>query len=846
MAVPYSGLQEVEPELQAPDDAQHIQASPAAFGAPVAQGLEEAGQGVLKLSDFYGQVAADNAVNDYIQKSTSILRGDPSQPAQVDENGQPTTGPNGSPTHPGGYFSLRGADAMSAFHDTSASLDEALQDTRGTLQTPLAKQAFDREARRYRAQYANEMGEHYDQQFQTWTQNTNDTRIALTQNSIAANMNNPVALAQNQDDLRQAYAKKAQAQFGTDATVTQGAILKADQDFYLTQIRAAGDNGERAKQALDASGTTLASLPQYDGLVRQTNALVFNQQKAPFVQSHIAADVADAQRQVQDGARAAITATPAPSGPIYDQIAKTAGAHGASASDISFLQREAQLESSGNLNAPPNGKSVGLFQFHPDTFTGVGGTNIHDTDQQIAAALKLKQQNAQALTGADLPATDANLYLLHQQGAAGGRALLTAAPQASAVDALTPTYQTHGRTLDQAQALATQAVTGNGGTADMTAGQFVQHWAQKWGAPQTGASAYPSVADALNANLITKVDSFRTQAEQKWGAEHPDWVENATNDYERQLNRQVDQQKRSQEVNAHVVQAAMAGDNAPTSEVELRSVSPQVAQAWDELQFTNPYVRQGIEHRFDVNSKGKALVFGNNFKDYFDRAMAPDGDPNQIKDPTGLNQYTGIGEDAPLTNTGASQLTQFMAQRGTPQGEAFAAQARTFVDQVHAELTFSNPSIGNVDPQGEKLFSKAMSFIAPKMLQAYQNGTLDKALNPNDPDYLGKAVTSIARNPSQMLADRLKDHAFALPAGVTSSMFTEMNSTPAAQGQALIEEAVRLGRLSPAQAVRLSREHGFSAPRSSAPPKPAAGVAPPKPSFPAPSVTPQTPNFAGG
>jgi hypothetical protein len=36
--------------------------------------------------------------------------------------------------------------------------------------------------------------------------------------------------------------------------------------------------------------------------------------------------------------------------------------------------------------------------------------------------------------------TDANAYIMHQQGAGGGKALLTAPPEVGAVAALTPVY----------------------------------------------------------------------------------------------------------------------------------------------------------------------------------------------------------------------------------------------------------------------------------------------------------------------------------------------------------------------------------------------------------------------
>lgn len=136
-----------------------------------------------------------------------------------------------------------------------------------------------------------------------------------------------------------------------------------------------------------------------------------------------------------------------------------------------YLDRTLQIESAGDPNAK-NGSSTGLFQFHPDTFAGLGFTDINDPGQQRAAALKLAQQNAAKLSSAGLPADPASLYVMHQQGTAGGMALLKS-PDQNAIAALTPVYGNAHK--------ARQAILNNGGSENMTAGQFVDMWRQKFG-----------------------------------------------------------------------------------------------------------------------------------------------------------------------------------------------------------------------------------------------------------------------------------------------------------------------------------------------------------------------------
>lgn len=171
---------------------------------------------------------------------------------------------------------------------------------------------------------------------------------------------------------------------------------------------------------------------------------------------------------------------PAPTGGMYDQVAQIAQANGAGAADVPYLQRLAQVESAGNPGAR-NGSSTGLFQFHPDTFQSVGGGDINSVADQTKAALALSRRDRAALQQMGVPVTDANTYIMHQQGAGGGKALLTAPPEVNAIAALTPAYGGNA-------ARARQAIVGNGGNEDMTAGEFVNYWQNRWGGAGQGGS----------------------------------------------------------------------------------------------------------------------------------------------------------------------------------------------------------------------------------------------------------------------------------------------------------------------------------------------------------------------
>src|SRR4051812_42594094 len=96
-----------------------VRATPENFGADIGRGMENVAQGADKALDFYGQVAADDATNNWHKNVENILYGDPNDP-------------QGSP----GYFNLKGADAMKARSQVLQDLEHAAKEQRGMLFTP--------------------------------------------------------------------------------------------------------------------------------------------------------------------------------------------------------------------------------------------------------------------------------------------------------------------------------------------------------------------------------------------------------------------------------------------------------------------------------------------------------------------------------------------------------------------------------------------------------------------------------------------------------------------------------------------------------------------------------------
>lgn len=727
--VPYQGVPEVAAETQAANDYQHIEATPGAFGAPVAEGLQSAGQGVIDASKFYGTVAADQATNNYLQESTNLLHGEP---------GKTVVGPDGQMVPDTGFFGLRGQNAMAARQATAERLDEIQQEQLENLHDPLSRLRFEDESRRYRAQYDVQMATHADAEQRVWATDVNNTAYQQAIASAARQADNPIAAGVAMDRAQAAAKKNAQLA-GIPA---EGAILKATQDVTLARVRSLiVSNPQAAKDVFDKFGDVLAGRPDYDQVSRQVKDAVTNSVFAPNLDK----DVNDALASVQPRVGSITEGKPV-AADIYSAIGGE--------------------EWRGTGPAPTSAKgAVGPSQIMPATAVQYGlATNEVEAKEKLkdpAFAQHAKQMIIDKISALpDVQGDPARIAVGYFSGAGN------IAPPGS------PTPY--------------KADTNDGHENVSTYVSNVLQRLQK----------YPSTADALAAARPQLMDQERARAAQLF-PNQSDVQERYVNNFERRIDQEISQQHQSYEIAAHTVQAVFAGPHPPISEEQLMAVSPQVAEAAQTVKFNAPYLWAGIENRFNAEAKGRALGYGTGFKDYLDRALAPANDGSRIQNPMELNNFIGQGEDAALTNTGADQLTSLLALRGTSAGEAFATRVRTFMDDMHAELTFSNPSVGRIDSKGEERYGRFAIQALPILENAQKNGTLDQVLNPKSPDYLGGVAAHFMRTPAQMMKDRAMDQ--TLTRGLDEGSV----------GRYLLRDAVTRGRLTVPQATQIGEALGY-------------------------------------
>lgn len=271
-AVPYNPVPDVAPQEAAPADTLRVNPTASSFGGAIAQGAEQLGAGATKAGQFFGQVAADQASNNFQQQASELVTN---------------------------YKALKGQAAIDARPQVEKNLDDLLSSTRSNLTTAQQNLQFDDFSRRYRTYLNQDIGQHYDQQTQVWSKGVNDETLRLNLGAIAANPDDREAVNNATSDVINAHVKNAQLQgLPTDAAVSQGRQVAA-----ATQIEAIGvKDPNRALGMTDKYRDILGTqYPQLYDKFKRAADVQFGQQKT--TQHFTEAAVAPASGAVEQPAQ---------------------------------------------------------------------------------------------------------------------------------------------------------------------------------------------------------------------------------------------------------------------------------------------------------------------------------------------------------------------------------------------------------------------------------------------------------------------------------------------------------------------------------------------------------------
>ena len=93
-------------------------------------------------------------------------------------------------------------------------------------------------------------------------------------------------------------------------------------------------------------------------------------------------------------------------------------------SDNAAVNAIMNIESSGNARAHNASGASGLFQFIPSTWKVYGQGDVYDPYANLAAFKRYTAANIKQMIKAGIPITATNIYLAHQQGIGGLKAIL--------------------------------------------------------------------------------------------------------------------------------------------------------------------------------------------------------------------------------------------------------------------------------------------------------------------------------------------------------------------------------------------------------------------------------------
>ncbi len=273
--VPYNPIPDVSPQVSAPDDYQHVRATPESFGSLIAEGknkqaqgeeqlgkgVEQVGANIFKTAEFYGQVAADDQTNKTYETINKTLYGDPNKS---------TSGPDGKPVADTGYMGLKGDAALRSRADTEKQIDESIKAARSNLTSPEQQLKFDQDTRRFRLMVTEKIGAHADTQANAWYGQVNGAAAKLALEHIAINADNPQEVAAGAADLIQARVKDAQLKGGGTELIRE-AIAEGKRMALATQTDAIAVKDPLRAISMVEKNKNVAG-PQYDELMAKYRA----------------------------------------------------------------------------------------------------------------------------------------------------------------------------------------------------------------------------------------------------------------------------------------------------------------------------------------------------------------------------------------------------------------------------------------------------------------------------------------------------------------------------------------------------------------------------------------------
>ena len=236
----------------------------------------------------------------------------------------------------------------------------------------------------------------------------------------------------------------------------------------------------------------------------------------------------------------------------------------------------------------PDSSATGISQHTAGTWGDLGGTDQNRTDgkKQVELGVALTKQNSAALTK-DLGRRPQpwEVYLAHQQGIGGATALLHADPNSNAAEVV-------GNP---------EAITLNGGTPDMSAGEFIntiKGYVDRH-SMMYAANGVPT-AQNLKENYEAGLQAVTDLARQEHPGD-PAAEQRYRSHYIQQAGQQLHAENMTNQANWNILNAALNGPNAIKSEQDLMT-NPRLVDAYNAILKTDPSAYRVVNNAINANA----------------------------------------------------------------------------------------------------------------------------------------------------------------------------------------------------------------------------------------------------
>jgi GH24 family phage-related lysozyme (muramidase) len=801
-------LPEVQPSA-APSPGESIHSSPEDFGAFGAQATERFGAGLTQAGDaglayatqrqqFYNQIASDQGFNTLLEKTQKIKFGDPDDPSSK------------------GYLNMSGQEAMDARKPTLDALEQARKDILKGLPTDKARLEFDIASRRLNMNTAGELGRHYDQQFKAWGVGIQNDLLTSNQRSVGLDPTNEDTFQHALEDSKHAATKAFQlGPTAGDKVGEENARNAAASRLYVTRFEALAMQPNGAAAAV-------AFLDKNKGNI-DPQVLIQLQPRIEKLEGDAAGQGAlgSASTNPQNVPRFVTQGVPGQGGRQQPAVTNS------TADMIKHFE--------GFITDPKWDKTAMRVGYGSDTITRADGSVVkvqpgmtvtrEDADRDLVRRIPeyqatIRGQIGDGAWGSLTPATQASLTSVAYNYGRLPNSVVAAAQTgdpskiAGAVASLPANPK---RRLEEARNILGYGVPFGSTFGDKTLtlpSQVSGAIAAPAPAPEPPSalpSAQPQTPPApQNVTLqpsasahpvLVKADAYAQIDEmEKSGQLSPGAAQHARQYISQRITAQQIAEQNTEKARKELSDQA---------EIEVfRDIHSENPKLTPDQILSNPQLSREAKERMVAQYEGLLGTekveksYGRGFYDAYRRVHLPASDPERIADPSQL--YGRVGPKGDLTVQGVDKLVQEIQGRKSPEGVAESEMRAQFLKVARAQITGSDEGLHIKDPKGDELYLKFLAQAWPAYDEGKRQGkTPTQLLNPDSPDYIGKAIVGFKRPMNQWFSD------------IINGDQTPETTDPAKFDPASIktvEDAVtayRAGKITKAQADQLAISRGW-------------------------------------